>query len=551
MIHEANVLVDKMKYQIPNTYKQALKTPESKQWKQAAAEEFKSMNEKQVYTLVPRNKVPKGSLIVKSRWVFTVKRDSETKKEKFKGRIVAKGFTQEKGVNYIEKYSPVMRFETLRLIISIAAIKQWGITQLDAKNAFLNGKLDYEVYLQPPEGTTKGTEFVWKLHRSLYGLKQSPRIWYLTVAKVLVDNGFQNSILEPCLFWKKECLLILYVDDILIVGKTERIRKDAGDILKKHFEMKDLGKPKIFLGITIEEGKDQNGYELSMKDTIERIEKDYQVELSKRELGTPIVKGLDKNEIKSPILNKENHKMYRSIVGTLLFLANTVRLDISFAVSYLSRFLESPTEHQLKAAKRTLQYVIQTKDFSLKYDNLNQRNKFQDFRYLDKTEDVVLQDYEKETNFKLDLICDSDWAGDIKDRKSQSGNIIMLNGNIIDWSSRKQNAISGSSTESEYIAMSEGLKDALSFKNLLAEMKVPISYINAIGDNCSALTLAAHNTQHRRTKHIDIRFHFIRNLVDRKEVKLNYTNTTTNIADLLTKLLDTTTFKTLKKIIEK
>lgn len=550
IMHEANVLVDKMKYIIPNTYKQALRTPQSEQWKKAAAEEFKSMNDKSVYTLIPRNKVPKGSLIVKSRWVFTVKQDPITNEEKFKGRIVAKGFTQEKGVNYIDKYSPVMRFETLRLAIGIAAIKQWGITQLDAKNAFLNGKLDYDVYLDPPEGTTKGTDIVWKLHRSLYGLKQSPRIWYLTVAKVLIDSGFQNSVLEPCLFWKNNCLLILYVDDILIVGKNERIRKEAAEVLSNHFEMKDLGKPKVFLGITIEELEGKKGYSLSMKDTIDKVKKDYQIEITKRELITPIVKGFDKNEINSPLLNKENHKKYRSIVGTLLFIANTVRLDISFTVSYLSRFLESPTEYHLKGAIRTLHYIVQTKNFKLIYKNSNRRIQFEDFRYIDKTEDVVLKDYSSEKFFKLDLISDSDWAGDTKDRKSQSGNIIMLNGNIIDWCSRKQNAISGSSTESEYIAMSDGLKDALSIKNLLSEMKIPIGFINVVGDNCSALTLAAHNTQHKRTKHIDIRFHFIRNLVDNKQVKLNYINTTTNLADLLTKFLDSTTFKNLKKILQ-
>lgn len=551
MMDEVNVLVEKMKYVIPTTYKQAMRSPQAKLWKQAAEEEFNSMNSENVYTLMPRKKVPKNALIVQSRWVFNVKVDEKTGGDKFKGRIVAKGFTQEKGVNYIERYAPVMRFETLRLVIALTALNKWDIIQLDAKNAFLNGKLDYDVFLEIPPGTTKGEECVWKLHKSLYGLKQSPRIWYLTVEKVLLDNGFQNSVLEPCLFWKKNCLLILYVDDILIAGKTNQDREDAAGILKKNFIMKDLGSPKVFLGITIRKLKNNEGFTLSLEDSISRVENDFGISTTERMLNTPIAKGFDKQTSNSPLLNEKDHRLYRSLIGTLLFFANTVRLDISFSVSYFSRFLEAPTEYHMKGAKRVMQYVIQTKGFRLVYGNQNPELKYKDFRYVDKTEDVLLKDYPPLGKFKLVMVSDSDWAGDIADRKSQSGNIVLLNGNVINWNSTKQTGTAGSTAESEYISISDGLKDALSFKNILAELKIKVPYIDVVGDNQSALTLASHNTQHKRTKHIDIRYHFIRGLVKDKLVKLNYIHTKDNIADILTKFLDTTTHKELIQMIGK
>lgn len=544
---EVNLLVNKLKYEIPNTYKQAMNTPQAKQWKMAAMDEYKSMIDNKVFKSVNRKDIPKNALIVKSRWVFNVKQE-ENNTERFKARIVAKGFTQERGVNYIDKYAPVMRFETLKLVFSLAAMNKWNIRQLDAKNAFLNGKLDHQVFLEPPEGTTKTSNTVWKLIKSLYGLKQSPRIWYLTIAKVLKENGYQNSIIDPCLFWKKGILLTIYVDDILITGCDEKTIESAVKMFKANFTMKDMGKPKMFLGITINEIPN-SGYELSMKDSIENMKENFNITPTQRKLITPIAKGYDKNEDNSPQLNNIEHSKYRSIVGTLLYMANTVRLDISFAVSYLSRFLEKPTEYLMKAAYRVIQYVIQTKDFSLKYQNKKQELNYKDFRYIDKTEDIILHDYPNETKFKLTVISDSDWAGDIKDRKSQSGHIVLFNGNIIDWTSRKQEGTSGSSTESEYIALSEAIKSGMSIYNMLKEMKINVSYINLVGDNCSALTLAAHNTLHKRTKHIDLKYHYIRELVNSKKVKLNYINTKENIADMLTKFMDTTTSTNLIKLI--
>lgn len=545
---EAHLLVNNLKYTLPRTLAHALRTPQAKYWKEAAKEEYDSLVNNKVFKVVKKTSIPKNALIVKSRWVFNVKQEDENN-ERFKARIVAKGFTQERGINYIDKYAPVMRFETLRLVFSIAAMNKWSMKQLDAKNAFLNGKLDHKVYLEPPDGLSKNKDEVWKLERSLYGLKQSPRIWYLTIAKVLKDNGFENSIVDPCMFWKQGVLLVIYVDDILITGKNKEVIEKTADILKKHYLMKDIGKPRMFLGISVKELPDKEGYELSMKDSIERIKENYKITPTQRRLITPLVKGFDKKQDTSAKLNEADHKKYRSIIGSLLYMANTVRLDISFAISYLSRFLEEPTEYLLKGCLRVMQYVIQTKHFNLKFTHNKRTLTYKDFRYIDKTEEVILHDYPELTKYQLTVVSDSDWAGDVKDRKSQSGHIVMLNGNIIDWTSRKQESTAGSSTESEYIALNDAVKSGKSILNMLQQMKIKVSYIDLVGDNCSALTLAAHNTLHKRTKHIDIKYHYIRELVENKTIKLNYINTKENIADILTKFDDTTTFTNLLKII--
>ena len=545
---EINLLVNKLKYKIPETYDQAMKTAEADKWQAATMEELKSIKDNKVYTKVKRNSVPKDALIVKSRLVFSVKQD-ETK-EKFKVRLVAKGFTQKIGVNYVDKYAPVMRFDTLRLVLSIAGMNSWNIKQLDAKNAFLNGKLDYPVFLQPPAGIENSKEYVWKLNRSLYGLKQSPRIWYLTLSKVLVSKGYESSIVDPCLFWKRNCLILIYVDDILITGKTKNDIDQAANLLKNSFVMKDMAQPKIFLGININKLADNKGYSISMEDTISKLQQDYKISVTKRELITPLAKGFDKNEKEGNLLDDRLHSEYRSLIGSLLYLSNTVRVDITFAVSYLSRFLEAPTDYHLKGARRVVQYVIQTKKFKLIFGKKSKVLKYQDFRYFDKTDDVIIQDYPPKGKFDLTVISDSDWAGDIKDRKSQSGCIVLFNNNIISWVSRKQNCVAGSSAESEYISLSEAAKCGLNTRNILEELNMRTPFIDVVGDNQSALTLSAHNTQHKKTKHIDLKYHHIRNLVDNKSIRLNYINTKSNIADILTKFTDTTTFKELMAIIE-
>ena len=539
---EAHLLVSKSKYLIPTTFEEALQSPQKAQWLAACAEELMAMKNNDVYEIVPKSNVTDKT--VRGRWVFAVK--DEPTGDRFKARLVAKGFSQIKGENFVDVYAPVMSFDTLRFVLAVASIRHWSIAQLDAKNAFLNGAIDYDVHFQPPSGCNTPPGQCWKLKRGLYGLKQAPHIWFNTMSKVLVDSGYKQSVLEPCLFYKNDLLLVVYVDDILITGKTEDIINDTKRMLQLKFVMKDLGHPDVFLGITIKETS--NGVKLSLSNFISKIANDYEITKEKI-ISTPLVKGFNASETTTRELTEDEHLKYRSIVGVLLFVANTVRLDISFATSLLSRYLVTPRIIHLKAAYRVLQYIVQTKEFGIEYSPNGQIVDFKDFRYLDKTKAVKIDDYGAQSPFFVTVLSDSDFAADLKDRHSQSGSCTYLNNNLISWSSRKQTCVSLSSTESEYVAMAESAKSGLYFNNLLKEISFPTSYINLCGDNLSALTLSAHKAVHQKTKHIDVKYHFLRSLVTNRDVKLNYVNTKFNIADILTKIVDTTTFSSLISLI--
>ena len=539
---EVNLLVPKGKYQIPDTFNEAMNTPEKSKWLLACSEELMAMKNNHVYEEVALADIK--DKVVKGRWVFNVK--DEPTGERFKARLVAKGFSQIKGENFVDIYAPVMSFDTLRFILALASIKHWEFAQLDDKSAFLNGAIDYDVYFQPPDGCNIKTGNCWKLKRGLYGLKQAPQIWFHTISKVLNKCGFTQSVLEPCLFYANDAVLVMYVDDILIAGKNTQVLNNIKASLKKEFVMKDLGHPDVFLGITIKQT--DKGVKISLADFIEKLAQDHNIQKEKV-LNTPLVKGFDPSDTSTKLLNEEEHLKYRSIIGSLLFVANTVRMDISFPTSLLSRYLVSPRTIHLKAAYRVLQYIVQTKDFHLEYSPSGSSLSFKDFRYLDKTKDVKIQDYGENKQFNITAISDSDYATNLEDRHSQSGNCTYLNNNLISWSSRKQKCVALSSTESEYIALAEAAKSGLYFSNLLAELELPTAYINLCGDNISSLTLSAHKAVHQKTKHIDVKYHFIRDLVFKKMVKLNYINTKFNIADILTKCLDPQTFNNIVSLI--
>lgn len=539
---EINLLVSKNKYHIPESYSEAIQTEQKSKWIAACAEEYMSIKNNNVFDLIDSSSVK--DKVIRGRWVFNVK--NEHSGERFKARLVAKGFSQTKGENFVDVYAPVMGYDTLRFVLATAAINEWKLAQLDAKNAFLNGPIDYPVYFQPPPGTDTPVNKIWKLNKGLYGLKQSPHIWFNTVKDVIVNCGYKQSVLEPCLFVKSDSILAIYVDDILISGQTDAVIDKVRKELETKFVMKFMGYPDVFLGITI--AKTANGIKMSLTDFISKLAEDYAISKEKI-IPTPLVTGFDAYDNSSEQLNETDHSKYRSIVGCLLFIANTVRLDIAFATSLLSRFLVTPRTIHLKAAFRVLQYLVQTKDFGIHYSKAGSLLTFKDFRYLDKTKDVSIHDYPHPGTYQITTVSDSDYAADKQDRKSQSGNITYLNNNIISWCSRKQTCVALSSTESEYIGLSEAVKTSLFFKNLLSELSYSTSYINLCGDNLSSLTLSAHKAVHQKTKHIDVRFHFVRNLVCDKIVKLNYINTKVNVADILTKVVDTTTFQSLLKLV--
>jgi hypothetical protein len=203
---------------------------------------------------------PPGKKPIGCRWVFKIKRKSDGSIERYKARLVAKGYTQVEGVDYFDTFAPVAKLVTVRVILSVAAAKNWPLHQLDVNNAFLHGDLHEDVYMHLPPGFRRqGEPLVCKLNKSLYGLKQASRNWYSKFSEVLIDFGFTHSTADPSLF----CLnrefgsvyLLLYVDDIVLTGSDLRLMNLVKDLLHNHFKIKDLGRLKYFLGIEVARSK--------------------------------------------------------------------------------------------------------------------------------------------------------------------------------------------------------------------------------------------------------------------------------------------------------
>lgn len=402
------------------------------------------------------------------------------------------------------------RLETIRLVVSVASSKGWHLYQLDVKSTFLNGPLNEEVYVtQPPGFVIKGEEHrVYKLRKALYGLKQAPRAWNLKIDSSLLQLGFQKCTSEYGLYirYSNVDLLIvcLYVDDLLITGSNEEDITHFKGRMMAEFEMSDLGEMSYFLGMEFE----------STKSGIFMHQSKYASDILKR------FKMSECNPISTPIetgtkLRKDGEeeavdaKMFRQLVGSLRYLCNT-RPDLSYGVGMISKFMGKPLQSHFVAAKRILRYIKGTLDYALLFpDKL-------------KSKPAEVLGY-----------TDSDWCGDQDDRRSTTGYVFQYCGSSISWCSRKQNVVALSSCEAEYIAASFGACQALWIETLLDEMKLEVCRpMKLLIDNKSTINLAKNPVAHGRSKHIETRFHFLRDQVTKGKLELEHCNTEKQIADI-------------------
>lgn len=486
-------------------FAEALEGPEKEQWKQAMAEELQSFEESEAWELVDN---PGDVTIVKCRWVLNKKIDIENK-VRFRARLVAKGFSQKAGIDYTDTFSPVVRHSTIRLLFALSVKMRMSITHLDVCTAFLNGNLKENIFMSLPEGfVNKSGGKVLKLKKAIYGLKQSSLAWYERVKEVLTKLDFKNSQYEPCLFTKMKSkikiVVALYVDDFLIFSNSEAETTKLKNVLGSEFKLKDLGPVRQYLGMRINLDKNKNVITVDQQQYIEQLVSKFQMSDCKIQ-STPIEPKLN--------LDKSTDKClpnvpYQKLIGSLMYLAVLTRPDIAYSVSYLSQFNNCYGHTHWNYAKRVLRYLQCTKNYCLRYSN---------------------------NNNDLKGFVDSDWASDALDRKSYTGFCFMLSGSAVSWQSRKQKTVSLSSTEAEYIALSEASREAVYLRNLMHEITDSLYVIDLYCDNQSALKLALSNQSHNRSKHIDVRYHYIRDVVKYKYVKIKYIPTEEMPADVLTK----------------
>ena len=498
----------------PNTYQQAVKSPNASEWLQAMKEEMKSLEKHGTWALVEK---PKNCNVVGCRWVLGIKRHADGSNERYKARLCAQGFTQEYGVDYEETYSPVAHFNSIRLFIALAVWFKMEVEQMDVNTAFLNGNLEEEIYMkQPPGFEVKGKEsFVCKLKKSLYGLKQSPRQWNLVMDRFLNQNGFKNCSADACIYIKKVgtqvTMISLYVDDLLIGSTSSKMMKETKQMLNERFEMKDLKKLKFCLGIEFVWGDDgscllrQRQYIL---DVLKRFNMmDCKAVATPMQSGVKLTKDMCATSVKD--IQEMKNVPYRSAVGSLIYLVTGTRPDIAVAVGEVSKFLENPGPQHWKAVKRILRYLKHTLEMSLKCNP---------------------------TSMKLIGFSDADWAGDLDSRRSTTGYLFKFGDFPVCWKSKRQPTVALSTAEAEYMSLASAAQTAIWFRQLLADLGFPQEEATVIyEDNQGCIAMAKNPVSHERTKHIDIKYHFVRELVSTDVIKIEYLQTEDMEADILTK----------------
>lgn len=494
----------------PRNLQEARTSTDAVEWQAAMESELKSHQENQTWELV---RLPEGRKAVGSRWVFKVKRDAAGVPVRHKARLVAQGFSQQFGVDFEEVYAPVANQSTFRALVAIASKENIALKHLDVRTAYLHGDLKEEVFMrQPPGFVEPGQEhFVCRLKKSIYGLKQSARCWNQKLQEVLVRMGFKPGQADACLYTKSvgtctnTVYVLVYVDDIVVGCKDDAASENVYNELKRSFDIVHLGDLSYFLGMQIER---RNGtYSISLGGYITQLADRFGLKDAKP-AKSPMDSGfLQLEDRGSPI----DGTLYRSLVGALMYIGVHARPDIAASTSILGRRVSDPREADWTAAKRTVRYLIGTKHHGLHFTG----------------EAGDLTGY-----------CDADWAGDHESRKSTSGFCFLLGGAAICWASRRQTAVTLSSMEAEHTALSEACQEVIWLRKLMLDFNFAQNKGTVIyEDNQSCLAFVNSERSTRRSKHIDTREHFIRNLCEHGEVQLTYCPSEDMIADILTKPL--------------
>jgi hypothetical protein len=423
----------------PETFEEASESPI---WWTSMTEEMNSHGENGTWELVS---LPLGALLVLCKWVYKLKRNEKGEIVRFKSRLVARGFSQQYGVDFFETFAPVGSKCVLRLLLWFAAFFGLVSGQCDVDTAFLYGELEEEIYMMQPPGFDDGSGKVCKLKKGLYGLKQSPRMWYKRLKTYLESLGFKECIKASCLFFKADIAIYVYVDDLVIIAKSRDILEEFKRNLRKEFKIKDLGRPKFILGVHIMY-EDQDIL-LSQSHYIDVLIDRFGLKDS-FPVHTPLDSSVALSNFDPSCDKPYDSKRYHQLIGSLLHLSNWTRPDIAYAVSMLSQYLKEPGIRHWEQAKRVLKYLKNTKDLVLSLNGPQQGWCKDMLGCQSNMKGFVGAD--------VRAFSDSDWAGCLNGRKSRSGICAFLGNGLISWMSKKQ----------------EKLVEALAKRNIMLLLRV-------------------------------------------------------------------------------
>ena len=518
----------------PTTIKQAKASSEWPQWSKACEEEMQSLRDYKVFVAIDRSEVPKGTPIMSAKWVFKRKLDGEGNITRHKARLVARGFTQQFGINYDETFANVMQLRSVRLLLALGNQLDYNIHVMDVQTAYLNAELDHEIYMKLPEGLDiPEANKILRLFRALYGLKQSGRLWNKTLVALLIKLGYTplNDI-DPCVMVRKSktgrlLIIGLYVDDMPYLWHDEDTKEMQADKAKlmKVLQIKDLGSITDFLGMHIEYNRSkgelkmhQSGYAQQVCETF-----GFDPKLARKE-STPEYTGdpSTTTKVQPGAVTLEN---YRGVVGSLGYLALATRPDLSHAVSMLARDQSAPTAESIIKAKKALRYLCTTLDLGLTY------------RRTKKSE-------------APEMYSDSDWAGSSSDGKSTTGYVLVFCGAAVLWNSQKQATVSLSSAEAEYIAATSSGMDICWVRNMFNGLGFPLKEPTKLYvDNSTAIRMTTDEGNLSRRRHINVKHHKIREWCSEGTILTVKVDTREQQADIFTKSLPREQFKKIRSVI--
>ncbi|KAG7546410.1 Integrase catalytic core [Arabidopsis suecica] len=498
----------------PNTYNQAVK---EKEWRNAVTFEVDALEDQGTWDIVP---LPHGVKPIGSKWVFHIKYNSDGTVERYKARLVALGNHQKEGVDFTETFAPVVKMQTVRLLLDVAAAKNWELHQMDVYNAFLHGDLKEDIYMKPPPGfKTTDPSHVCKLKKSIYGLKQAPRCWFEKLSVSLLKYGFVQSKKDYSLFTSIRgstvLHIIVYVDDLVICGNDASVIAKFKTYLSQCFKMKDLGPLKYFLGIEV--ARNPEGIFLSQRKYCLDVIQECGLSGS-RPVDTPLEQNHKLASSTSPLFSEPDK--YRRLVGRLVYLTHT-KPEISYAVNMLAQFMQKPLLDHWEAVVRLVRYLKGCPG-----------------------QGILLS---SSSDLQLKAFSDSDHAGCPLTRRSLTGYLVKLGTSPVSWKTKKQDKVSRSSAEAEYRAMAMTCQELMWVKEVLISLGITHDQpMQLFCDSQSALHIASNPVFHERTKHIESDCHFIRDELIAGNIIFSHISTTVQPADIFTKALGSQQFRFLR-----
>lgn len=504
---------------MPRTYKEARNRDDGHLWQAASQAEYDALMRNETWVLEP---LPAGRKAIGSRWVYTIKENPDGTIERYKARVVAKGYAQREGIDYGETYAPTANFGSLRATMALACTHDWELVHFDISNAFLNSKTEFEVFMKQPDGfAVKGKEhLVCRLLKTIYGLKQGPHDWYHTLDAVFVKLGFRRAPSDPSVWvWAQNgdrIVIPAWVDDLLVATNSIALREKLSKDLSAQFKMRDMGPVSHILGMEVKRDRPNKILYLSQskytKEIIERFPT-----TGSRSVTTPTDPNIHLHTDQCPEPDtSESREMskipYLAAVGSLIYLAIGTRPDISYAVSSVSRFGKNPGMIHWQAVLRIFKYLQHTSNYALQYGPPPP------------SDEPLLRIYS-----------DASYAQEEKSR-STSGFCSFIGNSLVSWGSKRQTVVATSSAEAEWIAANLAGKEGSWFRKVLREVGFPQDRTPLLIDNESAIAFGLNGVMDGRMKHMRTNYYWLMMAVEEdKSFSLIHVPGIDNTADILTK----------------